>query len=379
MKIDSYQANLSASYYSLEFSSTTAKVQSDSSLFDELSGAKVNSSGEKRANTSSRELEARLAKEILYNLSSANSGESRLALETTYMEARSLNFEANAIIKSGNKELSISLSVSLSQSFVAQNITVLGANFYDPLVISLDGGIPQLSQKRFSFDIDADGKKDQISLLQNGNAFLAYDRNSNGRIDDGSELFGLSGDGFRELRAFDDDNNGWIDENDAIFDKLRVWIKTENEDRLVALGEVGIGAIFLGSVNTPFDLKSDINTTLGTLQKSGFFLFENGKAGVMSQLDLVASMSEETKELLGEFNSLVRGSFKDRNALAYTKEDEQSEKSAVQKLQEQVRKLEGELKTAPKDRQKILQSEIAVINAQILQLLAEEAKRATPK
>jgi len=59
----------------------------------------------------------------------------------------------------------------------------------DPLVLSFDGQMPTLSTKTFSFDIDSDGKSDQISQLNAGNGFLALDRNNNKKIDDGSELF----------------------------------------------------------------------------------------------------------------------------------------------------------------------------------------------
>ncbi len=40
------------------------------------------------------------------------------------------------------------------------------------------------------------------------------------KINDGSELFGTSsGDGFKDLATYDEDENGWIDENDSIFSK----------------------------------------------------------------------------------------------------------------------------------------------------------------
>ncbi|MDI6602302.1 MAG: hypothetical protein QME46_11105 [Thermoanaerobacteraceae bacterium] len=35
----------------------------------------------------------------------------------------------------------------------------------------------------------------------------------------------MTGNGFQELMQFDDDSNSWIDENDDIFDKLRIWTK----------------------------------------------------------------------------------------------------------------------------------------------------------
>ena len=76
------------------------------------------------------------------------------------------------------------------------------------------------------FDIDADGEEESISYLQGGSGYLALDKNGDGVINDGSELFGTkSGDGFADLAEYDADGNGWIDENDPIFDKLLIWAK----------------------------------------------------------------------------------------------------------------------------------------------------------
>jgi hypothetical protein len=52
------------------------------------------------------------------------------------------------------------------------------------------------------------------------------DRNGDGAIDHGRELSGATtGDGFAELAAYDEDGNGWIDENDSIYQHLRIWSK----------------------------------------------------------------------------------------------------------------------------------------------------------
>lgn len=63
-------------------------------------------------------------------------------------------------------------------------------------------------------------------------AFLWLDRNHNGRVTSGAELFGnftplRNGDfaknGFEALREFDDNHDGVIDENDAIWSELLLW------------------------------------------------------------------------------------------------------------------------------------------------------------
>ena len=99
-----------------------------------------------------------------------------------------------------------------------------------------------------------------------------------------------SGDGFGELAVFDLDGNGWIDENDEIFNRLRIWTKDENgDDRLVALGVAGVGAIYLGKAAGEFTFKSqEDNSVLGAVTNTGIFLHENGTAGLVQQIDMAS-------------------------------------------------------------------------------------------
>lgn len=94
----------------------------------------------------------------------------------------------------------------------------------------------------FFFDIDCDGVEDEISKLISGSGFLALDQNGDGIINDGSELFGTqSGNGFADLAKFDSDGNGFIDENDEIFDRLKIWCMDENgQPHLYSLKEKGV-------------------------------------------------------------------------------------------------------------------------------------------
>lgn len=210
-------------------------------------------------------------------------------LESSTQKNSTLSMAAQGIIKTADKEINLDLNFNLSQSFVRQNLSMQLVSFrlVDPLVINISGELPSLDERTFSFDIDSDGELDQISRLKSGSGFLALDKNGNGAIDDGSELFGTkTGDGFGELASYDEDGNGWIDENDSIFAGLRVWLNDSEGSRLIALGEAGVGAIFLGSTQSGFELKNSDDQTLGVLQKSGVFLFESGEAGAISHIDI---------------------------------------------------------------------------------------------
>jgi hypothetical protein len=57
---------------------------------------------------------------------------------------------------------------------------------------------------------------------------------------------------------------------------------------LSSLQERGVGAIFLGSLDAPFDLKDGENQLQGRIARHGLFLMEDGTAGLVQELDLRA-------------------------------------------------------------------------------------------
>ena len=121
--------------------------------------------------------------------------------------------------------------------------------------------------------MNSDGKKEMISLLGSGNGFLAIDKNNNGIIDDGSELFGTkSGDGFADLALFDDDRNGVIDENDSVFEKLLVWHKSALDEGILTLKQARVGALLLDNVASMFHYKNEGESN-EKKKKSGVVLF----------------------------------------------------------------------------------------------------------
>ncbi|MDR0859294.1 MAG: hypothetical protein LBN97_09725 [Oscillospiraceae bacterium] len=201
---------------------------------------------------------------------------------------QSLSFSASAQVQtSDGKSINIDIELNMSSSFYSKQSYTTSKVFTDPLVFNLDASSAELSNTKFSFDLDADGKADQITNLAKSSGFLALDRNADGKINDGSELFGArTGDGFAELAEFDDDGNGWIDENDDIFNKLRIWQNNDDgSSKLVGLGESGIGAIYLGNVAGSYNLNADPNNAQARIASTGFFLRENGTAGTVQHVD----------------------------------------------------------------------------------------------
>ena len=194
-------------------------------------------------------------------------------------------------VTSDGRNLSFNISVEMSRSFVEmaeEKIDFGQPRLCDPLVINLNTNVASVSDQKFFFDIDADGEQEEISMLDKSSGYLALDKNADGIINDGSELFGTqSGNGFKDLLAYDEDGNGWIDEADSIFQKLKIWTMDENGiSRLIDLKEADVGAIYLGYENTEFSLKNESNETNAVIQKTGLFLYEDGTAGTVQQMDL---------------------------------------------------------------------------------------------
>lgn len=209
-----------------------------------------------------------------------------------YTESEQSNFQASGTITTAdNKKIDFNLSFNLQRSYheeSSEQIRLGDAKKVDPLVLNFTGNSAQLSSQKFSFDLNADGKKENISFVQ-GSGFLAFDKNGDGKINDGTELFGPgTGNGFAELAAYDSDGNHWIDENDAIYKKLQVWTKDgSGKDQLQSLKQANVGALYLGNVSTPFELKNSHNQSDGQIRSSGLWLTEDGQAKTMQQVDLV--------------------------------------------------------------------------------------------
>ena len=207
-------------------------------------------------------------------------------------EKESTAFSTTGTVRtSDGREINFNVNVGMSrefQQYYERNMTLGTFTMCDPLVINLDTELAELSDQTFFFDIDGDGEKDKISQLGTGSGYLALDRNGDGIINDGSELFGTaSGDGFADLAKYDEDGNGWIDENDAIWSKLKIWCKNEDgNDVLYRLADKGVGAICLKNVSTDFTMKGQEGQTRGAVRSTGIFLYENGGAGTVQHVDV---------------------------------------------------------------------------------------------
>ena len=205
-------------------------------------------------------------------------------------------------------------------SYINNSNAYLNSQFsfsiYDPLALDLNGdgkiGINPVSitasdKKSGSnnnesggayFDHNGDGVSHKSSWISKEDGILAYDRNGNGKIDDGSELFGnftqikdkdgnqrLAKDGYEALKEFDSNNDGLIDNKDDKFKDLKIWQDANSngisdEGELKSLDELGIASLSLNH--------NEVNEDLGggnTLSLKGSYIKTDGTAHSMGDLN----------------------------------------------------------------------------------------------
>jgi Ca2+-binding RTX toxin-like protein len=171
----------------------------------------------------------------------------------------------------------------------------------DPLTLDLDGDgleLTSLADSTTNFDLDNNGSAERTGWVSGDDGLLALDRNSNGTIDNGSELFGdatpinggteIAADGFEALSDLDSNADGVIDSNDAQFSDLRVWQDLDQDGvsdagELSSLSDLGIDSIDLNATFNDGSVNGNDVTHLSTFTKNdqtqgtiGNVLFQSG-------------------------------------------------------------------------------------------------------
>ena len=217
----------------------------------------------------------------------------RYELHETYMEKEETAFCAGGIVKTADgKEIRFTLDLKMSREFVQSTDVRFhagDATLVDPLVINFSGTAAQLTDQTFAFDLNADGQDEEIPFVAGGSGILVFDRNGDGKVNDGTELFGPStGNAFAELSGCDENGDRWIDESESIYRNLFLWTRDEEgNDFLQGLKDAGVGALYVSSVDSPFALKDSQNQLRGHIVRTGVFLGEDGGAGTLQQLNVV--------------------------------------------------------------------------------------------
>ena len=208
-----------------------------------------------------------------------------------YTETEELRFSGRGVVTTeSGQSIAIDMAFVMNHSFSqAESFSfAAGVQLEDPLVINFDTHAVSLTNETHDFDLNSDGQTETLHQLGAGSGFLMLDKNGDGKATNGSELFGATtGNGFKELAKYDDDGNGFIDENDAVYSQLQIWVKTGGEDQTYSLKDKDVGAIYLGAIATPFELKNQDNELLGVVRGSSIYLGDQSSVGSVQQIDLV--------------------------------------------------------------------------------------------
>ncbi|MCK0106601.1 hypothetical protein [Marinobacter sp. S0848L] len=212
-------------------------------------------------------------------------------------ETRSFTSTGSISLENGESiDFTLSLRQSQSQTYeYSENLRIEERPMTDPLVINFGSATAQLTDTLFEFDMEGNGKTAQFASLGSGSGYLVFDRNGNGEVDDGTELFGpQSGSGFSELAKFDDDGNQWIDASDDVFSSLSVWVQAaDGSQTLKSLAEVGVQALYVGSTEDSFTLTNRQGIPLGQIQASGIYLTTEGEVRTLEEITLAEQNTEE--------------------------------------------------------------------------------------
>jgi len=178
----------------------------------------------------------------------------------------------------------------------------------DPLIIDLGKQGIELTtlDNGVNFDMDNNTFAEKTAWIGLEDGFLVLDRNDNGKIDNGGELFGdqvilksglNSTSGFEALMEFDENKDGVIDKKDAIYSSLKVWIDENHNgisesNELKTLIDLGISSINLKSTQ-----EGKIDTVTGTREASSSeVVFKNGTKKKISEFWFPVDLSNTTQD-----------------------------------------------------------------------------------
>jgi Ca2+-binding RTX toxin-like protein len=175
---------------------------------------------------------------------------------------------------------------------------MIGISFFpgvDPLVLDLDGDGIELSPRGSIspyYDIDGDGFGEKSGWLRGDDAFLVRDLNSNGTIDDVSEMFGnATTTGFASLATLDSNTDGKISSADTNFGTIKIWRDLDGDavtdsGELQTLTAAGITEISLATTPANSVIAGNVVTATSTFTRS------NSTTGTIGDVTLSANQRD---------------------------------------------------------------------------------------
>jgi len=158
-------------------------------------------------------------------------------------------------VRADGGTIDFKLDLALCHKYPCERKTVEGgtAERPDPLGINFSEQGAELSSTAFSFDLDHDGRSESLHALAGDSAFLAVDPNGDGRINDGEHCSerhqATDAPIWRHLIAMA--TAGSTEPTRPLTTSGRCRKMPTDRDSLVGLKDMGVGALYLGSAETP--------------------------------------------------------------------------------------------------------------------------------
>ncbi|NQY79303.1 MAG: hypothetical protein HRT47_03215 [Candidatus Caenarcaniphilales bacterium] len=252
-----------------------------------------------------------------------------------------------------------------------------------PLILDLDGDGIDLSsiEDGVTFDLTGDGVRDETAWTDAQNsfddAFLVLDKNNDGQVNSGKELFGDQNgqdNGFDELATYDTNNDGVINSDDEVFEDLKLWADMDadgkvGEGEMKSLAELGIK-----SLNTGFTgEKGDVTDEHGNdLSMQGSFTREvNGEEVEGSMVDVLFVNQDAEAQNLDDIVAILSkkmSDYEDRQIddselISGIKKEDNGNVSGSSYADNTIR--QGGKKASEEVQKLTLENELATINSQL--------------
>ena len=173
--------------------------------------------------------------------------------------------------KGGTITQSVNVKIQVSQEMIhTEEARIQIGKPKDPLVIDLTGSGFSLTgiENGTVFDLNGDGHAEKSATVSGGTGLLWMDRNGNGKLDNGNELFGDSNgasDGFDALALLDSDHNGSVDALDARFKDIRIQLA---DGRNLTLDQAKVAALSVAHLSAKAALGQNSLDALGVFTKT---------------------------------------------------------------------------------------------------------------
>lgn len=187
----------------------------------------------------------------------------------------------------------------------------------DPLILDINKNGFDIETKKYGahFDLNCDGFAEKINWTRK-DAILALDKNHNGAIDDGSEVFGdyhlladgiKAKNGFEALAQYDTNGDGVIDENDEIFDQLRLWVD-ENGDGVSDQGELkSLKDMHIKAINLDYDYVNQPTGTEALIGNVATFVYEDDTVGNIGEMWVSSDLYDAIEKVIVGVTDMTDG------------------------------------------------------------------------